>query len=73
MNRQRLTIGIALACILSGTQGPGADLTGEDPGVRSVLMFGTAEQVRNLCALNHFCTADVFGSCIIPWGPTCST
>ena len=51
---------------------PCADLTGDDPGVRSVLMFGTAEQVRNLCALNHFCTSDVFGSCIIPWGPTCS-
>jgi hypothetical protein len=52
---------------------PCAELTGGDPGVKSLLMFGAAEQVRNLCALNHFCTADVFGSAIIPWGPTCST
>jgi hypothetical protein len=45
----------------------------EDPGVRSFLLFATAEQTRNLCALNHFCTSDAFGSAIIPWGPTCAS
>jgi hypothetical protein len=48
------------------------DLDG-DPGVRSFLFFATAEQTRNICALNHFCTSDCFGSAIIPWGPTCAT
>jgi hypothetical protein len=45
----------------------------EDPGVRSFLLFATAEQTRNICALNHFCTSDAFGSAIIPWGPTCAS
>lgn len=44
-----------------------------DVEVRSVLLFGDGEQVRNLCALNHFCTSDVFGSVLMPWGPTCAT
>ena len=45
----------------------------EDAEVRSVLLFGNGEQVRNLCALNHFCTSDVYSSILMPWGPTCST
>jgi hypothetical protein len=45
----------------------------DDPGVRSVLLFAKAEQTRNICALNHFCSADAFGSAIIPWGSTCAT
>ncbi len=44
-----------------------------DPGVRSFLLFANAEQTRNICALNHFCTSDAFGSAIIPWGPTCAS
>jgi len=45
----------------------------DDPGVRSFLLFATAEQTRNICALNHFCTSNAFGSAIIPWGPTCAS
>ena len=51
---------------------PSNDLE-NDQEVRSFLLFANAEQTRNICALNHFCTADAFGSAIIPWGPTCAT
>lgn len=50
-----------------------AEEINEDPGVHSIMCFGTAEQVRNLTALNHFGTDDVFGSALMPWGPTCAT
>ena len=29
--------------------------------------------MRNLCALHHFFTSDIFGSVIVPWGATCAT
>ncbi len=48
-------------------------LNEEDPGVRSICCFGTAEQVRNLAALVHFTRDDPFSPVIVPWGPACST
>lgn len=49
------------------------DVEGMSPGARSVICFGDAEQVRNLAALHHFGSSDTFGSCLMPWGPTCAT
>lgn len=46
---------------------------GGDPGVKAVICFGSAEQVRNLAALVHFRSADTFGAVLAPWGPTCAT
>lgn len=40
--------------------------------VLSVLCFGSAEQIRNLCGLIHFRTTDPFSSIIAPWGPHCA-
>ena len=37
-----------------------------------LILFGTAEQVRNLSSLVHFGTDDVFGAVIAPWGPACA-
>jgi hypothetical protein len=51
---------------------PCADLDA-DPGVRSVICFGNGEQVRNLCALVHFRSADPFGPVLAAWGPTCAS
>lgn len=45
----------------------------DDPGVRSIACFATGEQVRDLCALAHFRSNDVFGKITVPWGPTCSS
>ena len=45
----------------------------EDPGVRSIILFATGEQVRDLCALAHFRSSDVFGMITVPWGPTCAS
>jgi hypothetical protein len=44
-----------------------------DPGVRSICLFGNAEQVRNLSALVHFDQKDPFSPVIVPWGPSCAT
>ena len=44
-----------------------------NPGVKSILCFGSAEQVRNLAGLAHFSTADPFSPVIMPWGPSCAT
>jgi len=52
---------------------PCADLTGGDPGVRSVLCFGTAEQVRNLVSLIHFRAADPFHDTLMPQGAACAS
>lgn len=43
------------------------------PGIRSLCIFGTAEQVRNLAALVHFDRGDPFSPVIVPWGPSCAT
>lgn len=44
------------------------------PGsVRSLILFGGCEQIRNLCALAQFNSGDPFFKTLIPWGATCST
>ncbi len=46
----------------------------EGDGVpRSLLLFAGAEQLRNLLALHHFGTPDVFTSTSAPWGPSCAS
>lgn len=50
-----------------------ADLPLEDPGVRSILVFGVAEQVRNLCALVHFRSRNPFNEVLVPQGPSCAS
>jgi hypothetical protein len=52
---------------------PCADFGEEDPGVVSVMCLGTAEQIRNICALGHFSTTNVFGAIVVPGGSACST
>lgn len=44
-----------------------------DPGVKSMICFGNAEQIRNLCGLIHFPSAKPFGPVIAPWGSSCAT
>ena len=51
---------------------PCADADDKSHEIKSVLCFGTAEQIRNLCGLIHFSTTDPFGSVIAPWGPHCA-
>jgi Uncharacterised ArCR, COG2043 len=41
--------------------------------VKSVLCFGSGEQIRNLCSLIHFRLEDPFKSIITPFGPSCAT
>lgn len=52
---------------------PCADLVSEDPGVRSVLCFGIAEQIRNLCSLVQFRSRDPFREIIVPQGASCAS
>ena len=52
---------------------PCADLTSEDPGVRSVLCFGTAEQIRNMVALVHFSARNPFREVLVPQGASCAS
>ena len=52
---------------------PCADLEDEDPGVVSVMCLGTAEQIRNIFALDYFSSTDVFGSIVVPAGSACAT
>lgn len=40
---------------------------------RAVLLFAGAEQARNLLALHHFGTPEVFTSAGAPWGPSCAS
>lgn len=40
---------------------------------RAILLFAGAEQLRNLLALHHFGTPDVFTSTSAPWGPSCAS
>ncbi len=51
---------------------PCADADDNAHNILSVLCFGTAEQIRNLCGLIHFRTTDPFSSIIAPWGPHCA-
>lgn len=41
--------------------------------VRSLILFGSCEQVRNLCALAQYHSGDPFFRTLIPWGASCST
>jgi hypothetical protein len=52
---------------------PCADLVDEDPGVRSILCFGIAEQIRNLCSLVHFRSRDPFRDILVPQGASCAS
>ena len=48
-----------------------ADLKGHEK-VLSVVCFGSAEQIRNLCALVHFSETRIFEPIMAPWGSHCS-
>lgn len=50
-----------------------ADLTHEDPGVRSVICFGIAEEIRNMVSLVHFRSLDAFHNALIPQGAACAS
>jgi len=50
-----------------------ADLVNEDPEVRSVLCFGIAEQIRNMCSLVHFRSRDPFREVLVPQGASCAS
>jgi hypothetical protein len=52
---------------------PCSDLVGEDPGVRSILLFGEPEQIRHLCGLVHFRSVDPFDEVLAPSGPSCAS
>jgi hypothetical protein len=43
------------------------------PEPRSLLLFAQSEPARNLCALAHFGTPDVFGAAVVPWGAACAS
>ena len=45
----------------------------DDPGVLSILCFGTGEQIRNLAGLAQFTEYEQFSTVITPGGPTCAT
>jgi len=45
----------------------------DDRDVRCIVCFGRGEQIRNLCALAHYASSDVFDAVSIPWGPSCAT
>jgi len=52
---------------------PCADLENQDPAVRSVLCFGIAEQIRNLCSLAHFRSRNPFREVLVPQGASCAS
>ena len=52
---------------------PCSDLDDKDPGVRSILLFGEAENIRNLCSLVHFRSANAFKGILAPSGPSCAS
>ena len=52
---------------------PCADLTNDDPCVRSIICFGTAEQVRNMISLVHFRSLDPFRDTLVPQGAACAS
>ena len=45
----------------------------EDPGVKCIACFASGEQIRDLCALAHFGSHNVFNLISVPWGPACAT
>jgi hypothetical protein len=52
---------------------PCADLVSEDVEVRSILCFGTAERIRNMCSLVHFRSQDPFHEVLVPQGASCAS
>ena len=71
--RNRRTIGEIIPLDRYTVIQPCTDLTDEDPGVRSIVCFGTAEQVRNLISLIHFRTQDPFHNTLAPQGAACAS
>lgn len=49
------------------------DEINDDPGVKCIICFAGGEQIRDLCALAHFGSHDVFNLISVPWGPACAT
>jgi len=45
----------------------------EDPGVKCIICFAGGEMIRDLFALAHFRSHDVFNLISFPWGPACAT
>ncbi len=45
----------------------------DDPGVRSFLLFGDPESMRNLCSLVYFRSAKIFSAVIVPSGAACAS
>lgn len=45
----------------------------KDPGVRSILVFGNGETIRNLAGLAEFNEWEQFSTVVTPGGPTCAT
>jgi len=52
---------------------PCSDLVNEDPGVKSLLCFATAERIRNMCSLAQFRSTNPFHEVLAPWGASCSS
>jgi hypothetical protein len=52
---------------------PCSDLVNGDPGVKSILCFGTAERIRNMCSLVHFRSINPFSEVLVPQGASCSS
>ena len=52
---------------------PCSDLSAEEPEVLSILLFGEPEQIRILCTLVHFRSADPFEEVLAPSGPSCAS
>ena len=50
-----------------------AELTDEDPGVKSIVCFGAAEQIRNMISLVHFRGVDAFHDTLVPQGAACAS
>ena len=51
----------------------GADAVTDEMAVRSMLVIGTAEQVRNLGGLVHYRKEDIFHSVLMPAGASCAS
>lgn len=45
----------------------------DDIELRSMCLFGNAEQIRNVAALVHFGEDDPFQPVLVPWGAACAT
>jgi hypothetical protein len=52
---------------------PCSDLPNEDPGVKSIICFGLAEQIRNMCSLVHFRSEEPFRDVLVPQGASCAS